>query len=294
MQHKADGITAIMEVFGRQDGTLRQQGYATNTMKSAEAEKLEKVIKRPSLTLVGMSTPFEFLKAISGGDVASGLLNRFIIVKSEIGVQMSQKKRQSSISDRLAKWAKDHATAHEGTLDAGNIHDMPPHPIEVPFTPEAETILREYEAKLVDGIKRESGSGLEAMYNRSREIAMRLSLIIARSMGHDEIGPDAVTWAIEYVDHYANQTIEMFRLNMAEGPFQACCKEVFAKIEKAGLEGITERDISRSVSKFANLEPKRRKDVFDALTEDRGVECRQTNVGQRGKPRIAYFAPPTH
>ena len=294
MQHKADGITAIMEVFGRQDGTLRQQGYATNTMKKSEAENLEKVIKRPSLTLVGMSTPFEFLKAISGGDVASGLLNRFIIVKSEIGVQMSQKKRQSSISDRLAKWAKDHATAHEGTLDAGNIHDLPPNPIEVPFTPEAETILREYEAKLVDAIKRESGSGLEAMYNRSREIAMRLSLIIARSMGHEEIGPDAVTWAIEYVDHYANQTIEMFRLNMAEGPFQACCKEVFAKIEKTGLEGATERDISRAVSKFANLEPKRRKDVLDALTEDRGIECRQTNVGQRGKPRIAYFAPPTH
>jgi hypothetical protein len=113
-------------------------------------------------------------------------------------------------------------------------------------------------------------------------------------MDQQEIGPDAMTWAIEYVDHYANQTIEMFRMNMAEGPFQACCKEVFAKIEKAGLEGITERDISRSVSKFANLEPKRRKDVLDALTEDRGIECRQSNVGQRGKPRFAYFAPPTH
>jgi hypothetical protein len=71
MQHKADAITSIMEVFGRQDGTLRQAGYATNTMKSAEAEKLEKVIKRPSLTLVGMSTPSEFLQAIGGGDVAS-------------------------------------------------------------------------------------------------------------------------------------------------------------------------------------------------------------------------------
>jgi hypothetical protein len=47
MQHKADAITSIMEVFGRQDGTLRQAGYSTNTMKSAEAEKLEKVIKRP-------------------------------------------------------------------------------------------------------------------------------------------------------------------------------------------------------------------------------------------------------
>ena len=38
MQHKADALTTIMECFGRQDGTLRQQGYATNTMKSSEAE----------------------------------------------------------------------------------------------------------------------------------------------------------------------------------------------------------------------------------------------------------------
>ena len=70
MQHKADALTALMECFGRQDGVLRQQGYATNTMKSSEAEKLEKVVKRPSLTLVGMSTPSEFMQAISGGDVA--------------------------------------------------------------------------------------------------------------------------------------------------------------------------------------------------------------------------------
>jgi hypothetical protein len=112
--------------LGRQDGTLRQAGYSTNTMKSSEAEKLEKVIKRPSLTLVGMSTPSEFLQAIGGGDVASGLLNRFIIVRSEIGVQMSQEKRRSAISDRLAVWAKEHAHAHEGDLDAG-IYMTYPH-----------------------------------------------------------------------------------------------------------------------------------------------------------------------
>ena len=76
MQHKADALTSIMEAFGRTDGVMRQQGYATNTMKASEAEKLEKVVRRPSLTLVGMSTPSEFMKAIGGGDVASGLLNR--------------------------------------------------------------------------------------------------------------------------------------------------------------------------------------------------------------------------
>ena len=294
MQHKADALTTIMECFGRQDGTLRQQGYATNTMKSSEAEKLEKVVKRPSLTLVGMSTPSEFLQAIGGGDVASGLLNRFIIVRSGIGVQMSQKKRRSTISDRLSSWAKEHAKAQEGDLDTGNAHDLPPHPIEVPFTPDAEDMLRDYEARLVDAIRGENGSGLEDMYNRSREVAMRLSLIIARSMGQDEIGIDAMQWSIDYIDHYAKQAIEMFRANMAEGPFQATCKQVFEKIERSGLEGITASQISRTVSAFANMEPKRRQDVLDALEQDRGIQSRQTNAGQRGKPRFAYFAPPQH
>jgi hypothetical protein len=291
MQHKADALTAIMECFGRQDGTLRPQGYSTMTLKASEAEKLEKVVKRPSLTLVGMSTPSEFMKAIGGGDVASGLLNRFLIVKSEIGVQLSQRNSVASISDRLSKWAKEHAHAHDGDLDAGNIHDMPSNPFEVPFTPEAEKLLRQYEERLVDAIRKETGSGLEAMYNRSREIAMRLSLIIARSMGQESIGLDAMQWSIDYVEFYATETIAMFRSNMADGPFDACCKAVFTKIEGAGLGGITESQITRGVGAFANMDRRKRGDVLDALANDRGIECRNLNEGKRGRPTMAWFAP---
>jgi hypothetical protein len=119
---------------------------------------------------------------------------------------------------------------------------------------EAKKLLRGYEERLVAAIKKETGTGLEAMYNRSREISMRLSLIIARSMGQDEIGADAMQWSIDYVNYYAKQTIEMFRSNMANGPFDAACKAVYARIEKAGLAGLTERDLSRSVSAFANMD----------------------------------------
>jgi hypothetical protein len=66
----------------------------------------------------------------------------------------------------------------------------------VPFTVEAKSILREYEDRVWShAIKKETGTGLEAMYNRSREISMRLALIMARSMGQDEIGADAMQWS---------------------------------------------------------------------------------------------------
>jgi len=291
MQHKADALTSIMECFGRQDGTLRPSGYSTMTLKASEADKLEKVVKRPSLTLVGMSTPSEFFNAIGGGDVASGLLNRFLIVKSEIGVQMSQDSFVSTISDRLKVWAIKHANAHEGDIDAGNMHDMPPHPIEVVFTPKAKKLLREYEERLVDAIRAEEGTGLEAMYNRSREIAMRLSLIITRSMGQDQIGLDAMQWSIDYVEHYATQTIRMFRSNMADGPFDAACKAVFAKIEAAGARGITERDIARGVAAFANMDRRKRDDVLEILQSDKGIKCRTEKT--TGRDRVAWFIPTT-
>ena len=37
----------------------------------------------------------------------------------------------------------------------------------------------------------------------------------------------------------------MFKANMADGPFDACCKAVFTKIETAGLAGITEPDYAQ-------------------------------------------------
>ena len=293
MQHKADSLTAIMECFGRQDGVLRPQGYATIGLTKEQAEAFEKVIRRPSLTLLGMSTPSEFYGAISGGDIASGLLNRFLIVKSEIGVQMSQERRIVPIGDRIIGWLKAHATAHSeaGNLTGTNTYDMPPAPVLVPFSRAALDILRTYEAELVQSIKAENESGLEAMYNRSREIAMRISLIVARSMGQDEIGPEPMQWAIDYVRFYNQRAIAMFRDNMAESSHQAICKAVYAKIKKSGLKGMTEAELGDKIRPFDALTLRDRKQVMEKLVADYGIQCRHMNKGQRGRPRMAWFIP---
>jgi hypothetical protein len=293
MQHKADSLTAIMECFGRQDGVLRPQGYATIGLSKEQADAFEKVIRRPSLTLLGMSTPSEFYGAISGGDIASGLLNRFLIVKSEIGVQMSQERCIVPIGDRIIGWLQEQAQAHgtTGNLSGTNTHDNPPEPVEVPFTRPAMALLREYEAELVGAIKSENETGLEAMYNRSREIAMRISLIVARSLGETEIGPEPMQWAIDYVRFYNRRAIAMFRDNMAESSHQAICKAVIAKIKAAGLKGLTEAELGNRISTFDALTLRDRSQVMDKLAADYGIQCRHTNKGQRGRPRMAWFIP---
>ena len=293
MQHKADSLTAIMEAFGRQDGALRPQGYATLGLTKEQQESFEKVVRRPSLTLLGMSTPSEFYGAISGGDIASGLLNRFMIVKSEIGAQMSQERRMVEIGDRIKDWLREAATAvgDGGNLSGLDTADMPPSPVVVAFSRGSLDLLRDYEAELLSAIKAEGESGLEAMHNRSREIAMRISLIVARSMGQTEIGPEPMRWAIDYVRFYSGRAIEMFKENMAESDHQAAVKACFAKIQKAGLKGVTEAELEKKVRKFAALEPIRQKAVMDKLASNYGCECRNVNEGKRGRPRMAWFVP---
>lgn len=295
MQHKADSLTAIMEAFGRQDGALRPQGYATLGLTKEQQESFEKVVRRPSLTLLGMSTPSEFYGAISGGDIASGLLNRFLIVKSEIGAQMSQERRMVEIGDRIKDWLREAATAlgDGGNLSGLDTADMPPSPVVVAFTRGALDLLRDYEEELLVAIKAEGESGLEAMHNRSREIAMRISLIVARSMGQAEIGIEPMQWAIDYVRFYSGRAIEMFKENMAESDHQAAVKACFAKIQKAGLKGATEAELEKKVRKFAALEPIRQKAVMDKLASNYGCECRNVNEGKRGRPRMAWFVPVT-
>ena len=295
MQHKADSLTAIMEAFGRQDGALRPQGYATLGLTKEQQESFEKVVRRPSLTLLGMSTPSEFYGAISGGDVASGLLNRFLIVKTEIDEQMSQERRMVEIGDRIKDWLKEAATAvgDGGNLSGLDTPDMPPSPVVVAFSRAALDILRDYEAELLLAKRSNRESGLDAMHNRSREIAMRISLIVARSMGQTEIGPEPMRWAIDYVRFYSARTIAMFAENMADSEHQAAVKACFAKIQKAGLKGMTEAELEKAVRKFAALEPIRQKAVMDKLASNYGCECRNVNEGKRGRPRMAWFVPVT-
>ena len=120
---------------------------------------------------------------------------------------------------------------------------------------------------------------------------MRLSLIIARSMGQDEIGADAMQWSIDYVEYYAGETIKIFKSHISDGPFDAACKAVYSRIEAAGQTGITESELALGISAFANIDRRRRLDVFEALVNDRGIECCDLNKGKRGRPRMAWFVP---
>jgi hypothetical protein len=288
--HKMDAQTIIMEVFGRQCSTLRPQGYSKMGMTKSQAEQYEKIVKSPSLTIMAMTTPSTLYENLSSRYVKDGFLGRFIIVESHIGRQPSGIMGQHTPQESLTDWAKECAQASDGNLGQ-DTYDNPPPPVTMPFERACYDMLRACDADMIGLMDEYEAHGMEAMFGRTKEIAQRLALIVARSKGELSISKDSLQWAIDYATFYAIRTVTALQRAMSDGPFEAVCKAVFEKIERAGLKGVTERDLSRGVKTFANLEPRRRKEVIEALVEDRGIVCRNTNSGQRGKPRMAWFAP---
>lgn len=288
--HKSDAQTIIMEVFGRQVSTLRPQGYSKMGMNKKQSEEFDKVVRSPSLTIMAMTTPSTLYDNLSSRYVSDGFLGRFVIVESHIGRQVSKPVKRIAVSDQLIEWAKECASASAGNLSV-DTYDLPPAPVEVPFSARCAPLLVACDANMIRLMDEYERHGMDAMFGRTKEIAQRIALIVARSNGETEISPDSLQWGIDYATFYATRTVEALRKTMSDGPFEASCKAVFAKVASSGLRGVTERDLAQQIRPFANMEPRRRKEVLEALAADKGIECR--NLATKGRPRLAWFAPDT-
>jgi len=284
--HKVDAQTIIMEVFGRQTSTLRPQGFSKMGLNKQQSAQLDKVVTHPSLTILGMTTPDTLYGSLTTRFVKDGFLNRFVIVESYIGRQVGRYIEHVDVPQSVIEWASAHAVANGGGMGI-ETHDVPPLPVEVPFAPECRAMLRQCDQHMIELMDEHDKFGLGEMFGRTKEIAQRIALIVARSCGEDQISTASLQWAIDYATFYALRTVAALRRAMSDGPFEAVCKAVHEKLQEAGLRGMTEREISREVSQYRGLEPRKRIEVMQALVNDYGV-TRSTGEKGIGRPRNAW------
>lgn len=290
-QHRADAMVMMMEAFGRQTKTLRNLGYATLSLNDSQKKAMQVEVKSPSITMIGMTTPETFYESIGSRDVASGFLNRLLIVESKRPRELSRIPERIDVSPNIIAWAK--ASASAVSADAGNMsdhgHEFPPEPVMMPFSATARDLLREYEQMITDRQNAMDAPALADMMNRSREIAMRLSMIVAHSMGEREINEIASQWAIDYVDFYLRQTLEAMSVNLSEGGTDEIRKKIAKAIEAAGYSGLKINEIIKQIPKLGNLKKHERDGVLAMVVEDFPIERQvQTPEGGRGRPAIIH------
>lgn len=295
--NKRQSLDLLISLWGLVDGTLRPQGYSTMTLTAAQRAALPKmVVYRPALSLLGMTTPKTFYESLTEQAIEGGFLNRLLIVESHIGRQLSAPSQPLEVPASIVEWCQ----RARQPVGGGNLahmdpaHDQVPTPHIVPLTDEATAAFRAYEAACNEAMDRLDAEGLGEMEGRSNEKAMRIALVLAASdnIAHPVIRIEHARWAIDYVRHYTNQTIESVRKHMHGSQFAAWRRDVLDVITKGGRKGRTERDLAKGSRTYAGLEPRMRKSVLDSLRADGLVEWVDfgKSASGRGKPRQAWVA----
>ncbi|MDD4438936.1 MAG: DUF3987 domain-containing protein [Tissierellia bacterium] len=313
--------TAIMEIFGRLNGVHRPPGYSnmsaltkpqiqkqqkseqSKTMKLDNGKTInvlplgedELYIRHPALSVFAMSTPETLYESLSSMLIRDGFLPRFIVVETELGRKPSKKPKPALVSQELIKWMQNCASNKAIMTDTDGsemcVESDPkqcPEPTLIPFDPQCEKMLEKYEADLIE--KMNTTKYLSEMYGKTREIAMRISLIVAISCESNRIMPGHLQWAMDFVNYYTEKLIDRLGYALSDSDLELVCNDIMRIIEKAGTYGATDREIylkSRHARKYTF--EARSKKIMPSLQNDRGIQfCYIERDGERKSKRFAW------
>ena len=251
----ASVISQIMSVYGTMNDVLRPLGYSTNGMTQAQKESMAKrKVVKPALSLVGLTTPESFFKAVGSAGVKNGFLNRFITVISEQGFQPTQFKQSTPAPFSVLAAAQDVVNVSTGNLQAIDApHDLEPNLTVIDVADDVYAAYGDYELEVASRITQLKNDGLHEMINRLPEQAMRIALILVAFDKATTITLAHYTWARDYVDVHAQRMIHSIKGLVSDSDNEAIQKAVVAHLTKAGAQGVSMKVLINRVKRFAAL-----------------------------------------
>ena len=287
----------LIEVWGRCDGTLRPQGYSTFGMNSSEKKDItDRAIRNPALTLLGMTTPDSFFDTIGSAAARDGFLNRFLIVESDVGPQVSRMVKQIRVPEDVIWWAQAMQAASTSLIDPTSPASTGwmPTPVEVAISSEATDLFVAFEAECIEKMKASADTGLMEMFGRTNEIAMKLALVVACTdhMSAPVVlqGPHAA-WSIQYVRYHSQRTFERLLTSVHDSEFSAVKQQVMKCLIKAGERGLTPSQIEKVSRKFEGLPKRNQVELLNSLAfVGRAKNVLIPSASGRGQGRDAWVA----
>lgn len=290
-----DVLKALLEIWGRCGGVMQPGSYSTAGLSDDQAKAmLERKIENPALTLLGMTTPEPFYDAVGSKSVRDGFLNRFLVFHSPVGRQKSRLvQNPPDPPATVIDWARQ----MRDISSLGNIADQtenaktPAKVTIIPFAPGCYDLLNNMEDVCIERQEELESRGLAEMWGRTAEIAMKLSLIVARSCESDTVQHAHLEWAWKYAAFLQDAMVEDLKDRISDSPFAAAKLEIMRHLRASGSAGLTHREMAKKCHKYAAANPKLQDDLLASLVRDEDADLIKTS-GQsgRGRKRVAYVA----
>lgn len=294
-----DAQRLLISAFGQAHGRIRPNAYSANRKSKEEIEAQNKmIIERPSITMLGMSTPETFFDAMSYDDVTNGFLNRLLVVNSLEPRRVDDEKEFVKPPAKLLRWVQKYGRSESVPFERSDDADVrvpgdDPRDVEDPhiirFTAAAKYRLREIAQYVVDRQDELDGRKLAHLWSRAKEIAQRISLIVALSDEANAIDVKHLDWAWDYVRFYVDQMVEAAHGRIGVGKFVHLADVIAEKVMGADKRGIAVRDMIRSSTEFKNMNEREREEIFYRLVNDYAISKVSVPPGRQGGRPTARF-----
>jgi hypothetical protein len=288
---RAETLKQLMEAFGRVHGDMSTPQYSTMTMTSSAAQEVEpKIIQRPAITMLAMTTPSTFYGAMRSGRIQDGFLNRFLIAEHTAPREPAREWQDIDVPASVIHWIRQMLAPHS-PLDVSAQLEHIPDAAVVEFSPAALERTRSFEREMLQLSADLDREGLGDMPIRTRELAMRLALIctLADTPETPTITLDIIDWCCEYVLFFLHQTLASLRTRVADSETERKNNQILSIIRAAGEHGITNRDLERN-KVFKGIPKRERKEAVDSLIAAELIAWTLIEHGHAGRPRMAFVA----
>lgn len=266
--HEREILDALMQAYSSADSPIFSgKDYADRGTRQTTAARY------PCLNLLGVTTPRALFEAMSGRDVVSGFLNRFLLIEADPLPNPNLQRAPSDVPVEIIEWAKmirNPPRAEDSPLRCA----LPEAPVMVGYANErvrsdAQALLLEtYERRRA---MRANGVMAEPMVARLCEHVGKIAIIAAAAVdpAHPVITGEIFDWATAFVQHQTARMLELVEERISEGPFDAKCRLVLTALKRAGVRGATKRDLCKASRKVRDWTERDWREVLASL-QDRG------------------------
>lgn len=279
--NKMTVFKALKQVYSDVDDTFRADAYSMSGLsKKDREEKKMPAIVRPSLTLLGLTTPGQFYHEIKASHIEGGMMNRFVVfnvgrdpvrTKQEMGDGIPT---ESMIANTRAVRHLD-AIGRDGALDA-----MPMF-CPVDFDSDAKVIFDHFKDEADAAGDALESSGMDNMPRRWRENAMRIATMLAA--WDNPTGPvvtkTMADWSCKLVRHCGQETIRQLVGKVADSDYQMSLNQVLQSVKDAGLGvWVSKSDLLR---RHRGIKGREMADLLSHLVEARLLLSQRTDTDGR-------------
>ena len=291
--NREDGIQTLMEAWGRCHGTLRPDNYSLmNVQEQYKEMMMNRVTHKPAITLVGLSVPKNFYKALNSGRIADGFLNRFVVVESKEPRRVGELRRFKEPPTSIVNWVN-YIRRQRGNMDdvARDNAEIDLGQVVLTFDRQSQEILQDFAREIVKRQDILEKDNLEPLLSRSKEKAMRLSLLCTLASNADAraITGDVTQWAVDFIRYYDLLFIEACRDKVASSAMESKIKQVLSFIRSRNGEGISKREVDRH-ELFRSMKSYEVKEIIERLMNAGEIQEVEIKIGGKGRPAKRFVA----